>query len=241
MVSRKTLRGVFLAIPLYRNPRCTPFFMSVKKAVKQLKLFGYTVYSGLVIRDSFVQRARNRLVKQFRDSPADTMVFLDDDLSWDAADIVRLILTPGEIVAGMYPLKTPGKEIYPSGINLKDGYPILRPDGCLSTWGTQAGFMKIERSVFDKLTKAHPEQMYCAKVNNKPTDVYYDFFPQGVYEERWWGEDYSFCRLWTDIGGKIWILPDINFIHYGMDDKEYKGNYHEFLTRLPGGINSEHR
>ena len=231
-------RGVFLAIPLHRNPRCIPFFSSVKRAVKRLRFHGYEVFSGLVLNDSFVQRARNRLVKQFLDSPAETMVFLDDDMSWEAADIVRLLSTPGEIVAGMYPLKIDGKEMYPGCLNFdKAGYPIARDDGCLSSWGTMTGFMKIERSVFETLIKTYPEQMYCARINDEPTEIYYDFFPQGVCSQRWWGEDYSFCRLWTQTGGKIWILPDIDFVHYGLN-KAYHGNYHKFLKRLPGGIDS---
>jgi hypothetical protein len=204
---KENSRGVFLAIPLHRNPRCTPFFSSVQKAAKRLNSYGYKVYGGVVLNDSFVQRARNRLAKQFLDSPAETLLFF-------------------------------GKEAYPSTLNLnKAGYPITRDDGCLSSWGTMTGFMKIKRSVFEILIKAYPKQMYCAKVNDKPTDIYYDFFPQGVYNQRWWGEDYSFCRLWTQTGGKIWILPDIDFVHYGLN-KEYHGNYHEYLKRLPGGMNS---
>ena len=228
-------RGVFLAVPLHRNPRCIPFFSSVKKAVKQLTDHGYIVYGGVVFNDSFVQRARNKLVKQFLDSSAQTMVFLDDDMSWKSIDIVRLVSTPGRVVAGMYPLKIREKEIYPSTLNFNEtGYPIMRNDGCLSSWGTMTGFMKIERSVFETLIKAYPKQMYCAKVNNKPVDIYHDFFPQGVHNQRWWGEDYSFCRLWTQVGGEIWILPDIDFIHYGLHEK-YPGNFHEYLMRLPGG------
>jgi hypothetical protein len=165
------------------------------------------------------------------------MIFLDDDMSWKPADIIRLISTPGKIVAGMYPLKVDKEEMYPDGLNFnKAGYPIIRSDGCLSAWGAMTGFMKIEKSVFKTLIKAYPEQLYYAKVNDKPTDIFYDFFPQGVFDKRWWGEDYSFCRLWIQTGGKIWILPDIDFTHYSFQDKEYHGNYHEFLKRLPGGV-----
>lgn len=225
-----------MAIPLHRNPRCTPFFSSVQKAVKRLSSYGYKVYGGVVLNDSFVQRARNRLAKQFLDSPAETLLFFDDDMSWKSEDVIRLISTPGEIVAGMYPLKMDGQETYPGSLNLdKAGYPIVRNDGCLSSWGTMTGFMKIKRSVFETLIKTYPKQMYCAKINDKPTDIYFDFFPQGVYKQRWWGEDYSFCRLWTQTGGKIWILPDIDFTHYGLN-KKYHGNYHEYLKRLPKGV-----
>jgi hypothetical protein len=44
----------------------------------------------------------------------------------------------------------------------------------------------------------------------------------------WLGEDTGFCRLWHEMGGKMWIYPDITFNHYG-DDKYYRGNYREFL------------
>ena len=44
-------------------------------------------------------------------------------------------------------------------------------------------------------------------------------------------EDYSFCRRWTGTGGKIWVVPDIDFVHTGIN--RWSGNYHEHLLSCP--------
>ena len=229
---------VFFAVPFYREPKCLPFISSFEGAVKLFKDNGYETHAGVCIGDSFIQRARAKLVKQFMDSGCDFLLFLDDDMSWDPKDLLRLTEIPGKIVAGVYRLKVePDVEAYPNGINKdSDGLPICRNDGCISAWGVSTGFMKIERTVFEKLIKAYPEKEYYGKKGGLKIDQHYDLFPQGVYNKQWLGEDYSFCRLWTDIGGEIWVKPDIDFIHYSKQ-AEYPGNYHEYLMKLPGGIN----
>ena len=233
-------RTIFFAVPWYRNPRCAPFVSSLKGAIALFKSHGYETHAGVVTGDSFVQRARNRLVKQFMDSNCDTMLFLDDDMKWSPADALKLIQMPDKVIGGNYRQKVePGIEIYPDVMNLtEDGKPVVRSDGCISAWGICMGFTKIARTAIEKLIKAYPEQRYAAKQNDKECDIHYDLFPQGVYKGRWYGEDYSFCRLWRNIGGKIWVMPDIDIVHYSLKDA-YPGNFHEYLKRLPGGINTQ--
>ena len=80
--------------------------------------------------------------------------------------------------------------------------------------------MKIRRSVFEKLM---PETIADKK-------GIYQFFRTGVLfpeDPEWWGEDSYFCKTWNNLGGTIYIEPDINFKHWGMT--AYPGNYHEYL------------
>jgi hypothetical protein len=50
----------------------------------------------------------------------------------------------------------------------------------------------------------------------------------------WWGEDYAFCRNWQEIGGEVWLVPNLNLNHWS-GDKVWKGNFHEYLLKQPGG------
>jgi hypothetical protein len=50
----------------------------------------------------------------------------------------------------------------------------------------------------------------------------------------WWGEDYAFCRNWQELSGEVWIVPDLNLNHWS-GDKVWKGNFHQYLLRQPGG------
>ena len=39
----------------------------------------------------------------------------------------------------------------------------------------------------------------------------------------------------------LWIIPDMNLDHNASDGTVYKGNYHEFMLRQPGGSNDPNR
>lgn len=227
-------KNVFFALHLYRRPEGEEFWLSLKKGSDLLKSHGYTTYFGVAFGNPYIQKARNDLVKQFLGSCCDTFFFVADDLEYAAEDMLRLVETPGDVVSGVYSQHcNPPK--YPVCVFTdKSGIPVVRGDGAVSAKWVQTGFLRIQRGVFEKIAKANPKLVYFGMKNGKKINVACDFFPQGVYNHTWIGEDYAFCDLWRRIGGKIWVVPDIDFIHYS-EGCGFPGNYHEYLMRLPGG------
>ncbi len=60
---------------------------------------------------------------------------------------------------------------------------------------------------------------------------YYNFFDTywDIKSKTYSGEDFNFCKLWRDIGGKIFALADEEISHVGQ--KLYRGKLmHEFIT-----------
>jgi hypothetical protein len=56
--------------------------------------------------DSLVSRARNNLVARAMANPKMThIMFIDNDISWDPLDILKLMISDKNIVGGIYPLK----------------------------------------------------------------------------------------------------------------------------------------
>jgi hypothetical protein len=56
--------------------------------------------------DSLVSRARNNLVARAMANPKMThIMFIDNDISWDPLDIIKLMISNKNIVGGIYPLK----------------------------------------------------------------------------------------------------------------------------------------
>jgi len=56
--------------------------------------------------DSLVSRARNNLIaRAMTDKDATHFLFIDNDISWDPADILKLIVADKDLVGGIYPLK----------------------------------------------------------------------------------------------------------------------------------------
>lgn len=190
----------------------------------------------------YLPMARNSLIAMgMGDKKATDFFFIDQDVKFPPQAVVEILRRPEGIVAGIYPLKRdqPGFPVEP---RLEDGIPIgcggERNHELIEAINLPTGFMKIRRICIENLMKAYPELQYddsVVEVQGLKVTGMFDFFHQGIDPERqrWTGEDYSFCKRWRNIGGKLWIYPNIEFGHVGM--KIYKGNYHEFLLHCPGG------
>jgi len=56
--------------------------------------------------DSLVSRARNNLVaRAMNNSKMTHIMFIDNDITWDPIDIIKLLLSNKQLVGGIYPLK----------------------------------------------------------------------------------------------------------------------------------------
>lgn len=196
----------------------------------------------LVVADCpYLPTARNTLVAMFlRDTEATDLFFVDSDVGFDALAFLRLLDRPEEIVAGVYPLKRDSGG-WPVVMQTRDGVPIGR-DGLIEADFLPTGFMRIKRSVFERMMEAYPHLRYQDSVVEMMGDgtlrEAWDFFHMGIDpdRQRWTTEDFAFCQRWRDMGGRLWIDPDIDFQHVGR--KAYTGNLHEFLMRQPGGVHA---
>lgn len=230
---------IFIAIPAYRGIVCPQFLDSLEATTQKLKELGIDFEIHIQQGNCYIQMARNNLAEKFMQSESTTMVFLDDDISWEPEAFVELINSPYDVTAGVYPLKTK-KLQFPVLFNCdKDGVPLCDHNGYISSAGVPTGFLAIKRKVFEDIKNANPHLAF--KDLNRETlelEEGFDWFPQGVRDGRWVGEDFAFCRLWTDLGGVIAIIPDIDFCHHSTDTT-YKGNLLKWLRSQPGGSNEE--
>lgn len=225
---------IFFAIPMYRGVAHPACVQSLEATLALVVERGHEAVIGTCAGCCYIQFARNRLVRDFLKTDANVLFFIDDDVSWTAEDALRLIESEELVLAGVYRLKN-DVESYPVVIctDANDRAHPLR-NGVIEAKAVPSGFLRIQRMVIEELIEAHPEKAYYDLVDGVREDGYYDIFPQGVYGDRWVGEDYAFCRLWTDLGGHIGVLPNMTLGHHA-GDRKWIGNYHEFLLRQPGG------
>lgn len=232
---------VVFAIPTIDGAIRSECMLSLMTA--QRLLFEAKIESDvLVIADCpYLPTARNTLAAMFlRDPEATDLFFIDSDVGFDAMAVIRMVNRPEEIVAGIYPLKRDSGG-WPVVMQTRDGIPIGR-EGLIEADFLPTGFMRIKRSALERLMEAYPCLRYADSVVETMGDgtlrEAWDFFHMGIdfERQRWTTEDYAFCQRWRELGGRLWIDPDIDFQHVGR--KAYHGNLHQFLMRLPGGCHA---
>lgn len=191
---------------------------------------GFDHYMVTEVGNPYVSAARAAMLRKALDAKADVIVFIDHDVSWKPADLLTLIQTEGDVVAGLYRFKK-AEEHYMGVVDDDNGRVKVRHDGCIKATRVPAGFLKVTRAAVNRFMVAYPHLMY-----GEASAPSVDLFNHGAHKGAWWGEDYAFSRNWIDAGGEIWIVPDLDLTHHTKEEA-YPGNFHQFLTRQPGGSN----
>jgi glycosyltransferase involved in cell wall biosynthesis len=239
-MSEKPIKAV-ICCPTYTRPHqaCLDAW---EAAVPAMEAAGIDHHNVFEVSNPYISGARAAMLRKALDAGADVIVFLDHDVSFDPKDLVTLIQTPGDVVAGFYRYKKPGEpeEYMGALVTDADGKPSGQfAEGTrtlvLAAERIPAGFMKITREAVARFMRAYPHLCY-----GDPISPHVDLFNHGAHEGVWWGEDMAFSRNWRDCGGEIWVIPDLNLTHHNADEA-FPGNYDEFLKRQPGGVNDPAR
>lgn len=211
-------QSIFIATPAYDSikPGC---MWSLSVTTAELTRKGIPFELSIMHGNCHVDDGRNELVRQFLfESQCSDLVFIDSDVQWNAQMFLRLIKHDEDVVAGAYPLKCfPIK--FPVGriLHIKEEPEEKR--GLLEVSFAPTGFMRIRRSVFEKLA---PKQSKRGKLT--PT---YRFFERRYTETTYDGGDVTFCRKWIAEGGKVIVDPTLTLEHIG--EYRWKGCFLDYL------------
>tara|TARA_R100001510_G_C7647046_1_gene204385 strand:- start:1736 stop:2227 length:492 start_codon:yes stop_codon:yes gene_type:complete len=122
-------------------------------------------------------------------------------------------------------------------------YPLLIKDdnqnikidkGVIEATHCPTGCMLIKRDVFTKLIKEYPDKQIIQKttIDGKCMDRphFYNFFDTYYDPEtkRYLGEDFAFCRLWSNIGGKLYCYIMSYITHVG--EFQYTGRLYDEMN-----------
>ena len=198
---------------------------------------GFTVTVDMLGNDSLVTRSRNTLVAQFLDrADATHLLFVDADISFQAAQVLRMVAFDQDLVAGMYPLKMHDWSTEAIG-RLRNSEPLQTAplryvglpcegaagqirDGFVRAEYAGTGFMLISRAALLRMIQAYPELEFAAahdRAAQKPSPHRFALFDCMIEPEtrHYLSEDYTFCRRWRDIGGQIWLDTQGALVHTG--------------------------
>ena len=238
----------FVAVPSYDRRISVPTVQGLLNAIQVFQLNNIPFEFKFEVGMCWISMARNSLARAFMESDCTDMIFIDDDIGFPPLAFRDLISSGEDIVAGVYPKKETD-ENYAALFKVNQKSELNVENGLIEADGLPTGFMKIKRSVFEKLQADFDRMQVKLEVLQKEnpdlvipeliyTDVRYgkktyNFFGEFVSNGRWFGDDFGFCRRWQNILGRLWVLPNITFIHQG--NKNYEGNLHQYLSRSAQG------
>jgi hypothetical protein len=171
-----------------------------------------------LVNESLITRGRNTLTAKFLAMQEAThLLFIDSDIGFSAEHIAILMNHTKDpdvkLVAGLYPMKTlPLKWVV-------NGLPgaVQQSDGLIEVSKAGTGFMLIARDVFDVVKQNPRVVQYNNDLGIDPKfDPYmYNFWDCAVINNRYLSEDWLFCEMYRNLGGKVWVDSRIMLRHTG--------------------------
>ena len=229
LIQKTTL---IVATPCYGglvNEKYTQSLLQLAALSIQNKMkFGYFTRSN----ESLITRARNDLIFSFLQTSATHIMFIDADINFNPEDVFKMISADKDIITGAYPTKiidwynmSKSKNLSIStlqsnAIRYASGVigAVKTKDGLLEIDHGATGFMLIKREVIEKMIKNYPETKYMPEVYDESSQQgmpKYALFDTMIENGKYLSEDYTFCRRWQKMGGKIYVDPSIVLDHVG--------------------------
>lgn len=239
-------KQVFIATPMYGGMCAAPYAVGVVDTFDALKRAGYGLGFSFLANESLITRARNELVYRFlTQTNAKYFLFIDADIGFSGSDVLKLVNSGKDFICGLYPKKVVDwprvNNAAKMGLTNLEDYAasyVVNPvafdeshneplqDSVVEVQHAGTGFMLVTRDVFEKLAP-HVKEYRTSTIKNPDGSMLpkvKEYFALDIVGKDDWllSEDWFFCNLWKQHGGKIYADLSIKLSHFGS--YEYKGN-----------------
>ena len=204
---------IFIAIPAYTGQMHMATFRSLMHDFMAFKERGDEVEVFDEVGNAMIGDARAIICQHFLESAATHLIFIDSDIGWEKGALLKLVDHGEDFVGGAYPYRRDPID-FPVSWNTDAKELWANDKGLLEVWGLPAGFMCLSRAMVERMVRSYPNLEFYTK-DTKAEKAYALFDPYRIGRIKF-GEDYSFCRRWRDIGGKVWLDPEIKLGHIGF-------------------------
>jgi hypothetical protein len=232
-VGRKEMQKatLFVATPCYDGNVNSLYVMSML-GLQRLLLQSGIEHDVCFHSDSLITRARNSIAARFLKLQIYShLLFVDADISFDPATVLRYLEFDQDVIGGIYPIKklnigelrrlpidddwATEAASYNYSSTSKIDEDNIPQDGFVQVEYAASGFMMIKRQALEAMVTYYPELRYEHDFTGPGTEVSYAFFDTMIHEGWALPEDYSFCKRWRDMGGVVWGDAVSRFDHIG--------------------------
>ena len=230
-----THKLIHLALPSYSGMVSAQTMDSLVQELLLASTKGYILQFDQLIGSSDIAAVRNAYIGRFlHNTAAERLVYIDTDLGWEPGTIVKLLDHPVDFVVGGYRVRTDPEQyrvhFQPGPIQKRNPLTGERvrsddPKGLIEINRAPGGLVCITRAAAEKMTEAYASLKYSDGISS--SGYSWGLFDQIHKDGCRWSEDLAFCMRWQDIGGKVWLDPDLTIYHVGP--KVFKGNLETYL------------
>lgn len=207
---------IYIATPSHSGAYCAGYVKGL------VSMSGAGIPWGFVdtLHESSVARARNKICAAFLQTGAPWLLFIDDDMTWNAADVGALlhaaagqhehpvngktIRSKRAVVGGAYVKKT--SALTPTWDALPDAEETAEDVIEVARAGT--GFLLIARDVLASMAPSLK--------TNSVGPIWFDHEPSADGSYR--SEDQVFCDRYRAMGGKVWLHRRVSLGHVGQTE-----------------------
>lgn len=221
----RPIGGIMVAAPMYGGLCHDAFLLGMLDLRQWCDAHRVPLDVCTIRNESLIQRARNTCVAYFLASSASHLVFIDSDIGFNAASVLRLVAHNQPLVGATYARKHRGPPSF-AAVAL-EAAPVPEtptapaPPGLVEVHSLPTGFLCITRDLVCVMAGAYRETAY----RTHPTDG-----PPGDWRQHlfalfdceidpvtraYYSEDYTFCQRWRRLGGKCFLDPAILLEHHG--------------------------
>jgi hypothetical protein len=205
---------MFIGIPSYNGLIHNATVKGLLNAALVAGKYGWPYAVEVIPHDAFIGKARDLIAHKFLASGFQDLVFVDADIGFDIKGFLALCKADVDVAMGLYRMKEKTVKVEFSRFPALIRNPIElneQNDNLVRLEYGPAGFMKIRRSVFEKMIEKWPEDWFQDDRHGK----IYDFFPCGRFGHDFIGEDISFCNRLRELDIPIWGVQGVDLDHYG--------------------------
>lgn len=210
---------IVIATPTYGDPNSAVVSYAYHRAVRRFEKEGaHVIGDASIVFSEDVGRARSRAVWYALQRTGWThILWWDADVAIQDHGIVERMLATGyDVVGAPYPRKRPGDPsipYVPTEEFRRTGEARVDSKTCLEVNALGFGFVLTSRECLERMVEEYAGEWWTdVRGHSEPHEVVAIFkqihtdpvtLPDGTRFREWLTEDYSFCKRWRDIGGKV--------------------------------------